>query len=174
MCNKARIQGIYSTLTLKESHLFSSCSFVRQCVSYLAKVFIEYLALPGYLLICTVKSILERRLVPKLYLNMALLRPTGDGMSSPPPGLLQLCSDNRPTHYSRTSLTIDKKNFSSYVLTKGTVEHAIHEWEERLKQRRFHEMWIVEGICHSRTDTMRRVCFRVNGSVWICKRQVFD
>lgn len=64
--------------------------------------------------------------------------------------------------------------FDSYALTEGTVEYAIHEWEERFKQRRLHKMWIVQGVRHSSANTMRGVCLRVERSVRVCKRQMFD
>ena len=35
-------------------------------------------------------------------------------------------------------------------------------------------MWIVQGVRHSSANTMRGVCLRVERSVRVCKRQMFD
>ena len=91
-----------------------------------------------------------------------------------PSGLILLSIDISPTHFS---INLTKKlitKFDSYALTEGTVEYAIHEWEERFKQRRLHKMWIVQGVRHSSANTMRGVCLRVERSVRVCKRQMFD
>ena len=74
----------------------------------------------------------------------------------------------------RNLVRIELIVMSDRILTKGAIEHAIHEWKEGFKQRRLHKVMTMQHISHYSTNVMRRICPWTERSVRVWRRNRFQ